>query len=233
MPLIKKKSGVLLLSDKPVLKYYSIHFFPLLFIYTKRILSGSTSFRKNKFNRISLCHRAKMADGFSTRLTLLYNGHSFFMVPASPVQLFKTQRHIESYRHYINRGVTMCQSFYVLNYMVHILLIFSMPFKSASGLKEILSIPCSIRKDANSRKSLGAWPHNPILVPVSFDFFITEAIISFTALFCSSKRLAIIAESRSMPNINCVKSFEPMENPSNLFANSSASNTLEGISTII
>jgi hypothetical protein len=33
-----------------------------------------------------------------------------------------------------------------------------MPFKIASGLKEILLIPSSARKDANSGKSLGACP---------------------------------------------------------------------------
>ena len=70
---------------------------------------------------------------------------------------------------------------------IFILLMFSIPFNSASGLKEMLSICCPTRNDANSGESLGPWPHNPILIPFCFAFFIIEAMVCFTASFSSSK----------------------------------------------
>jgi hypothetical protein len=45
---------------------------------------------------------------------------------------------------------------------------FSIPLINASGVKEIESIPCSTRNCENSGKSLGAWPHKPILIPAFF-----------------------------------------------------------------
>ncbi len=49
---------------------------------------------------------------------------------------------------------------------------------------------------------------------------ITFAIIFFTAGFRSSKTCATISESRSTPRISCVRSFEPIEKPSKISANS-------------
>ena len=68
------------------------------------------------------------------------------------------------------------------------LLMFSMPCNNASGLKEILSMPSLTRNLANSGKSLGACPHNPILVLVFFADWIAMATIRLAAASFSSKR---------------------------------------------
>jgi hypothetical protein len=61
---------------------------------------------------------------------------------------------------------------------------------------------------------------------------ITVSIIQRTAGSRSSKTAASSPESRSTPSVSCVRSFDPIENPSNRLANSSARITFEGISHI-
>ncbi len=56
--------------------------------------------------------------------------------------------------------------------------------------------------------------------------------MSFADLFFSSNSSATSDESRSMPSVSCVRSLDPIEKPSNISANSSACNTLLGISAI-
>ena len=58
------------------------------------------------------------------------------------------------------------------------------------------------------------------------------AIVRFTASLRSSNKWATNSESRSNPNVNWVKSLEPMEKPSKIWLNSSASKTLLGNSHI-
>lgn len=58
------------------------------------------------------------------------------------------------------------------------------------------------------------------------------AIISLAASFCSLNKSLTIAESRSIPSVSWVRSLEPIEKPSNICANFSASITLLGISAI-
>ena len=58
----------------------------------------------------------------------------------------------------------------------------------------------------------------------------TREIIDLTARLRSSKIGATISESRSTPRTSCVKSFDPIENPSKTSQNSSARITLLGIS---
>ena len=70
----------------------------------------------------------------------------------------------------------------------------------------------------------------PILRFFARQTAMTWAIILFTAAFRSSKMGATISLSRSTPRISCVRSFEPMLNPSNISENSSAWITLLGIS---
>lgn len=41
------------------------------------------------------------------------------------------------------------------------------PLINASGLKEMLSMPCSTRNFAKAGSSLGAWPQRPMRVPVA------------------------------------------------------------------
>ncbi|MNN57829.1 hypothetical protein D3C81_1728370 [compost metagenome] len=55
----------------------------------------------------------------------------------------------------------------------------------------------------------------------------------FTAGFRSSNRCATIEESRSRPRVSWVRSLEPIEKPSKISRNSSASSALDGTSHIM
>ena len=58
----------------------------------------------------------------------------------------------------------------------------------------------STRNSANSGWSLGAWPHNPTLVPDLWASRMTLSIIHFTASSCSSNSPANL-RSRSTPSV--------------------------------
>ena len=110
--------------------------------------------------------------------------------------------------------------------------VFWMPEMSASGLKEILSIPFSTRKWVNSCESLAACPHNPTFIPLERATSITyPTILRMAALFSSNRSLSR-SLSLSSPKLNCVRSLEPILNPSNRSAKSSARITLLGTSII-
>lgn len=70
----------------------------------------------------------------------------------------------------------------------------------------------------------------PTFDPLSLATRITLAIIHLTASSCSSNKSANNPESLSTPKVNCVKSFDPMENPSKCSVNLSAKITFDGIS---
>src|SRR3546814_3764245 len=99
-----------------------------------------------------------------------------------------------------------------------------------SGLTDIESIPHATRNAAKAGWSLGAWPHRPTLAPERCAASITVLIIHLTASSCSSNSSASSSESRSTPSVSWVRSFEPIEKPSNRSANAFASTTLDGIS---
>src|SRR3989338_2004479 len=113
------------------------------------------------------------------------------------------------------------------------LLIESMVSTALSGFTDMLVIPAPTSAFVTSGKSDGACPQMPMGIPNFFDFATAYFIYESTASFRSSPTSETISESRSRPNVSCVKSFEPIENPSKYFANSSIKITFEGISTII
>ena len=70
-------------------------------------------------------------------------------------------------------------------------------------------------------------------LPAFFAALIAIESSTFTASFRSSNRCATMPESRSRPSVSCVRSFEPIEKPSNSSRNWSASSAFDGISHIM
>src|SRR5690606_30002112 len=104
---------------------------------------------------------------------------------------------------------------------------------TVSGLRDTDSIPCSISHWARSGWSLGPCPQMPTYLPLARAVAMAMDSIFFTAGSRSSNSPATIAESRSRPTVSWVMSLEPIEKPSKISRNSSASRAFEGISHIM
>src|SRR5690606_35332995 len=104
---------------------------------------------------------------------------------------------------------------------------------TVSGFSDTDSMPCSISHCARSGWSLGPWPQMPTYLP--FSRAVRMAIDSsfLTAGSRSSNSWATMPESRSRPRVSWVRSLEPIEKPSKISRNSSASRALEGTSHIM
>src|SRR3989344_9070667 len=99
-----------------------------------------------------------------------------------------------------------------------------------SGLRDMLSIPCSTRNFAKDGWSEGPWPQMPTYFFFLRHTLMTSAMSFFTAALFSSATRFTMPESRSSPSVSWVRSLEPIDMPSNSFRNSSARMALEGIS---
>ena len=102
-----------------------------------------------------------------------------------------------------------------------------------SGFSDTDSMPCCISQSAKSGWSLGPCPQMPMYLPFARAALMAMDNNFLTARFRSSNKCATMAESRSKPKVSCVKSFDPIEKPSKISRNSSASKAFDGSSHIM
>ena len=100
---------------------------------------------------------------------------------------------------------------------------------TVSGLSDTDSMPSCISHSARSGWSEGPWPQMPTYLPLARAALIAIDSSFLTAGFRSSNRWATIEESRSRPSDSWVRSLEPIEKPSKISRNSSASRALDGM----
>src|SRR5690606_35436659 len=110
---------------------------------------------------------------------------------------------------------------------------FSQLSTTVSGLSDSDSMPASISHCARSGWSRGPWPQMPTYLPLARAVLIAIDSNFFTAGSRSSNRWATMLESRSRPSVSWVRSLEPIEKPSKISRNSSASSAFEGTSHIM
>src|SRR5690606_28510294 len=104
---------------------------------------------------------------------------------------------------------------------------------TVSGLSDTDSMPCRISHSARSGWSDGPWPQMPTYLPLARAVEMAMASSFLTAALRSSNSSATMPESRSRPRVSWVRSLEPIEKPSKISRNSSASRALEGSSHIM